>query len=121
MVGVTVHVTVFVVMLSASVTCMTLPEKFLNRVMQDVIAEIIEDERQNLDRPSDREVSMKCVRENFESIKSCSTKCEKKSDDMLSCMMKVAKMDTPLDYTERQYLGYAITKAALVLYQRWAR
>ena len=125
MVDVTVYATLFIVILSASVTCMTLPDKFVNRVMQDVIAEILEDEPQNPDRSSDREASMKCVRENFESIKilikSCSTQCEAVSEDMLSCMMKVAKMDTPLDYTERQYLGHAITIAAGVLGKRWKR
>ena len=46
MVGITVHATVLIVMLSATVTCMNLPEKFVNQVMQDVMAEIIGDETQ---------------------------------------------------------------------------
>ena len=106
MVGVTVHATVLIVMqLSATVTCMNLPEKFVNRVMQDVIAEIIEDEYQNLDR---EELMSRAVQTYQNIIERFDvTTMVEKADVVVTCMTKVAEMNTTLNYKERVYLDRA--------------
>ena len=111
--GITVHATVFIVMLSATVTCMNIPEKFVNRVVQDEMNGMLEAEFQDIYR----EALMNCVRQNWLGVTKCSTKCDaisikKKSDQMMACMFEVAEMDTPLNYTEREYLSSALTAAA---------
>ena len=118
MVGVTVHATFLIVLLSATVTCMNLPEKEVDQVMQDVIAEIVEDESQNLGRKE----LMDHVYQDWQYLKACSEKgCDaisiaNRSDDMLSCMKKVAEMNTLLNYTERIYLDKAFRYA---VHARW--
>ena len=125
-----VHATVLIIIvLSATVACMNLPEKFVDRVMQDVIAEILEDEFQN----PGREQLMNRVEQDWLNVTKCkqiydsgNLTCSEnlmdaKSADMLNGMTSVAEMNEPLNYTEHRYLSNAIAVYQIIKYIRYER